>query len=229
MDDIGGAAAIVAAPVVVIAGVLLGVFFATGREAWGRANDVASVVFALLLVPVAVAADAGGAWKAVTAAGLVAMAVAAVASGLTAAGRLTVAQLTVWQGGAFAALFVWVAGVSAERLPDALGWLGIAAAVRHGHGRDRAARTPSRLRGSSDVRAHAARRNRGDSRRVPRASSVARLARTRAPQALMPLTVGTAGHEPHPPPARPRLRRQSAPTFGTPLEARCHGVDASVS
>lgn len=129
MDDVGGAAAIVAAPVVVIAGVLLGAFFATGREAYGRANDVASAAFALLLVPVAVAADAGGAWTAVTASGLAAMAVAAVASGLTAAGRLTVAQLTIWQGGAFAALFVWVAGVSAERLPGALGWLGIAAAV----------------------------------------------------------------------------------------------------
>jgi hypothetical protein len=129
MDDVGAAAAIAAAPVVVIAGVLLGLFFATGREAWGRSNDVGSVVFALLLVPVAVAANAGGAWTAVTAAGLAAMAVAAVASALTAAGRLTVAQLTVWQGGAFAALFVWVAGVSAERLPDALGWLGIAAAA----------------------------------------------------------------------------------------------------
>lgn len=129
MADVGGVAAIVAAPVVVLAGVLLGVFFATGRDAWGRANDAASAVFAVLLVPVALAADAGGAWTLCTIVGVAAMVGAAVASVLAAAGRLTVSQLTAWQGGAFAVLFVWVAGVGAARLPDGLGWLGVAAAA----------------------------------------------------------------------------------------------------
>ena len=129
MAELGGAAAIAAAPVLVAAGLLLGLFFATGQEGWGRANDVASAVFALLLVPVAVAADPGGAWAVFTVVGMTAMAVAAIASALTAVGRLTVSQLTAWQGGAFAVLFVWVGGVAAARLPDGVGWLGLAAAV----------------------------------------------------------------------------------------------------
>jgi hypothetical protein len=94
---------------------------------------------AIMLMPVAFAvltrfADTGPLVVVVTAVGLAGMAVAAVASVLTAAGRLTAAQLTAWQGGSFLVLFVWVVGTSvitllSGRLPVGLGWLGIAAGL----------------------------------------------------------------------------------------------------
>jgi len=121
-----------------VAGMLLGVFFATGSDAWGRANDAASAAFAVLLVPAALVlydryAPAAGVWAgAFTTLGLAAIAAAAVSSALTALGRLSVADLTKWQGGSFAALFLWVGAVSVSvlaygGLPAGIGWLGLAA------------------------------------------------------------------------------------------------------
>jgi hypothetical protein len=139
VDDLGSFGAIGGGVAAVIAGLLLAAFFATGRESLGHANDAASAVMAILLIPAALSvyglfAGTGPFILLVTAVGLVAMIVAAVASVLTAAGRLTVTQLTVWQGGSFGVLFLWVAGTSVSilawgRLPVSLGWLGLAAAA----------------------------------------------------------------------------------------------------
>lgn len=137
---IAGPATIAAGILACIAGILLAVFFATSKDAWGRANDAASAAFAMLLVPAALAmneryASVAGPWMlAVTALGLIAMSVAAGASVLTALGRLAVEDLTRWQGGSFAALFAWVGAVSTAvvtfgGLPAGIGWLGLAATV----------------------------------------------------------------------------------------------------
>lgn len=139
MDGLGGISAIAAGLTAVVAGTLLAAFFATQRDALGRANDAASALMAILLVPPALAvaghlSEAGPFIAVVTGVGLVGMAVATVASVLTAAGRLSVAQLTTWQGGSFIVLFLWVVGVSTAilvwgGLPVGLGWLGVSAGV----------------------------------------------------------------------------------------------------
>jgi hypothetical protein len=139
MDGLGGISAIAAGGTAVAAGVLLAAFFATRRNALGRANDAAGALMAILLVAPALAvvgrlAEAGVFITVVTGVGLLGMAAATVASALAAAGRLTVAQLTTWQGGSFIVLFLWVIGVSVAilvwgGLPVGLGWLGIAGGV----------------------------------------------------------------------------------------------------
>jgi hypothetical protein len=137
--DLGSPGAIAGGAVAILAGVLLVAFFATGREVLGRANDAASAVMVVLLIPAAVAVwdlhrDTGPPAVAITIVGVAAMVETAIASTLTAFGRLSVTQLVVWQGGGFVVLFLWVLGVSLlalgwERLPLALGWLGVLAAV----------------------------------------------------------------------------------------------------
>ena len=139
MDRLAGISAISAGVTAVAAGILLAAFFATRRDAIGRANDAVSALMAILLVPPALAvagrlAEAGPFIALVTGVGLLGMAIATVASVLTAAGRLTVAQLTTWQGGSFIVLFMWVVGVSVailvwDGLPVGLGWLGVVAGV----------------------------------------------------------------------------------------------------
>jgi hypothetical protein len=139
MDDLGGISAIAAGVTAVVAGILLAAFFATRNQTLGHANDAASAVMAILLMPAALAvlnrfADTGPLIVVVTAVGLAGMAGAAVASVLTAAGRMSVAQLSAWQGGSFLVLFLWVVGTSVTsllwgRLPVGLGWLGIAAGL----------------------------------------------------------------------------------------------------
>jgi hypothetical protein len=139
MTELGAIGAIGGGITALIAGVLLAAFFATWRESFGRANDGASALMAVLLIPAALAVlgiyQATGAFIVlVTLLGLAGMVVAAVASILTAAGRMTVAQLTLWQGGSFGIVFVWVLGVSVPilafgLLPAGLGWLGILAGL----------------------------------------------------------------------------------------------------
>jgi hypothetical protein len=139
MGELGGISAIAAGVTAVVAGILLAAFFATRNQTIGQANDAASAFMAILLVPTALAvldrfADIGPLVLVVTAVGLTGMVGAAVTSVLTAGGRLTVAQLTAWQGGSFLVLFLWVVGTSVMillwgRLPVGLGWLGIAAGV----------------------------------------------------------------------------------------------------
>ena len=139
MEDLGGYSAVAAGVTAVVAGILLAAFFATRNETLGHANDAASAVMAILLMPAAIAVfnrfvDTGPLIVVVTGVGLAGMAVAAVASLLTAAGRLSVSQLTAWQGGSFLVLFLWVVGTSLTillwgRLPVGLGWLGLAAGM----------------------------------------------------------------------------------------------------
>src|SRR5438128_3533410 len=139
MASLGSLGAISGGIVAVIAMALLAAFFATGRQSLGRANDAAAALMGLLLLPVpvnilGVYPDAEPVMAIVTAIGLGAMAVLIVASGLTATGRLSIAQMTAWQGGSFGGLFLWVAGTSAailvwDRLPVGLAWLGLCAAA----------------------------------------------------------------------------------------------------
>jgi hypothetical protein len=136
---LGAFGAIAAGVMALVAGVLLAAFFATWRPAFGRGNDLASAAMAILLIPAAIAvlgvyADTGPFIVLVTLIGLAGMAIAAAASILTAAGRMTVAQLTTWQGGSFGVIFLWVIGVSIAvlafgRLPAGLGWLGVLAGL----------------------------------------------------------------------------------------------------
>ena len=51
----GGVSAIAAGLTLVVSGACLGVFFSTEREAWGRANDATTALFALLMIPAVVA------------------------------------------------------------------------------------------------------------------------------------------------------------------------------
>lgn len=139
MTEAGAFGAIAAGLVAIAAGLLLASFFATGREALGRMNDATSAVMTVLLVPAALAVadlyrDTGPFVLVVTLIGVVAMVETAIASALTAAGRLSVRQLVIWQGGGFVVLFGWVLGVSLaalwwDRLPAGLGWLGVLAAT----------------------------------------------------------------------------------------------------
>jgi hypothetical protein len=139
MVDLGAFGAIAGGVAAIVAGILLAAFFATGREAIGRANDAASAIMVLLLVPAALAVgdlytDMVPWAVVITVVGVGAMVETAVASALTATGRLSISQLVVWQGGGFVVLFLWMLGVSLAalewgRLPTALGWLGVIAAI----------------------------------------------------------------------------------------------------
>jgi hypothetical protein len=137
--EVAGWCAIVAGAVMVASGVFLAAFFATGRDALGRANDATSAVFAILLVPAVLAVGDLTAslaiWSTVTVVlGLVGVGLVALTSLLTAAGKLTVEQLTKWQGGAFVVLMAWVivsslVGLASGLLPSGLCLLGLAAGV----------------------------------------------------------------------------------------------------
>lgn len=110
---LAGWCAIAAGVVMIVSGLFLAAFFATGRDALGRANDATSVIFAVLLIPAVLAVGdllgSIGTWSTVTVVlGLAGVGLVAGTSLLTAAGKLTVEQLTKWQGGAFVVLMAWV-------------------------------------------------------------------------------------------------------------------------
>jgi hypothetical protein len=161
VSTLAGPSAIVAGIAAVAAGLLLAAFFATGRDAIGRANDAASAAMAVLLVPPALAmnalyADGGPLVTALTVVGLAALVETALASILTAAGRLSVRQLMIWQGGGFVAVFGWLVGVSLVvlwlgRLPVLLGYLGLAMAVLFAVGLITFARLAQQLGGWSQL------------------------------------------------------------------------------
>lgn len=133
-----GVAALGSAVSLVVSGVCLGIFFSTGTEVWGRANDATTALAALLLVaPVAAVSSNvdGGAsallgittWVAV--AGLL---VIAVTSAMTAAGRLDWARSAKIGGIGFGGFLVWLLTSGVEilahgGLPNALAWLGFVA------------------------------------------------------------------------------------------------------
>jgi len=137
MAGLGAIGGIAGGIVAVISGALLIAFFSTGNDRLGRANDATLAITAVLLLPFAVAVndrftDTGPVVPILTIAGVIALVATAVASALTAAGRLTVQQLLAWQGGSFVALYGWMVGVSVaslwfDRLPAEPSWIGIAA------------------------------------------------------------------------------------------------------
>jgi hypothetical protein len=136
---LAGWCAIAAGVVMIVSGLFLAAFFATGRDALGRLNDATSVIFALLLIPAVLAVGdvlgSIGAWSTLTVVlGLIGVGLVAVTSLLTAAGKLTVRQLTIWQGGSFAILMAWVilasvVGLAAGLLPSGLCLVGVAAGI----------------------------------------------------------------------------------------------------
>jgi hypothetical protein len=131
-----GSLAVAAGIVALISGILLGAFFATGREWLGRANDATSALFMVMLIPAAlVLGDRLGALQpwwfgAATVIGLLGLGAGIIFSILAAMGRLSITQLTRYQGGAFGVVLVWVGlisegGIRHEVLPSGLGWLGL--------------------------------------------------------------------------------------------------------
>jgi len=137
VGDLGAIGGIAGGIMAIIAGILLIAFFSTGNDRLGRANDATLAITAVLLLPFALALNdrfggTGPVVPVITIVGVIALLVTAVASALTAAGRLSVQQLLVWQGGSFVVLYAWMVGISAaslwfERLPAAPSWIGIGA------------------------------------------------------------------------------------------------------
>ena len=136
---LGRQGAVAGSVAALIAGVLLAAFLATGRRWFVKANYAACAVLAIVLVPPALAvfgryAETGHVILLLTVLGLLAMAIAAITSSVAAAGRLDTPRVTVWQRGSFAALIIWMAGLSVVmlvwgRLPPELGWFGLASVV----------------------------------------------------------------------------------------------------
>jgi len=125
-----GAATVAAGLSLAISGACLVVFFTTDREAWGRANDATTALFALLMIPAALAV--GPPWAA--ALGVAGLLVIAVTSGLTAAGKLDWLLSAKIGGVGFAAFLLWIVAACADVLrnggsPDALAWLGLLTAA----------------------------------------------------------------------------------------------------
>jgi hypothetical protein len=154
-----GVSALGAAVSLAVSGACLGIFFSTGNEAWGRANDATTALAALLLVaPVAAVpshVDGGASLLlgVTTWIGVAGLLVIAVTSTMTAAGRLDWARSAKIGGIGFAEFLLWLLVSGAEiltrgGLPDALAWLGFVAGAatavaaviafsfssRHGHG-----------------------------------------------------------------------------------------------
>jgi len=133
-----GIAAIAAAVSLVVSGVCLAIFFSTGKEPWGRANDATTALAAFLLVaPVAVVpshieSGASLLLDVCTWIGVAGLLVIAMTSTLTAAGRLDWARSAKIGGIGFAGFLLWLVVSGAEILirggmPDALAWLGFVA------------------------------------------------------------------------------------------------------
>jgi len=125
-----GGATVAAGVSLAISGVCLAIFFTTDREAWGRANDATTALFALLMIPAALAV--GPAWAA--ALGVAGLLVIAGTSGLTAAGKLDWLLSAKIGGVGFAGFLGWIVVTCADVLrnggfSEALAWLGLLAAA----------------------------------------------------------------------------------------------------
>jgi len=122
-----GASTVVAGFALAISGACLAIFFATDREAWGRANDATIALFAVLMMPAAVEVQTPQAFATLAVAGML---VIAVTSGLTAAGKLDWLLSAKIGGVGFAGYAMWliaacVQALAAGGLPAALGWFGL--------------------------------------------------------------------------------------------------------
>lgn len=125
-----GAATVAAGLSLAISGVCLAVFFTTDREAWGRANDATTALFALLMIPAVL--EVGPPYA--TAIGVAGLLVIAVTSGLTSGGRLEWLLSAKIGGVGFAAFLLWIVAACTDVLrhggfPDALAWLGLLTAA----------------------------------------------------------------------------------------------------
>jgi len=121
-----GASTVVAGFALAISGACLALFFATDREAWGRANDATIALFAVLMVPAVLDVETSPVATAVGAAGML---VIAVTSGLTAAGKLDWLLSAKIGGIGFAGFMAWmIAACISGELPAALRWFGLATA-----------------------------------------------------------------------------------------------------
>lgn len=122
-----GASAVVAGLALAISGVCLALFFMTDREAWGRANDAAIALFAVLMIPAVLEVQTP---QAAATLGVVGLLVIAVSSALTAAGKLDWILSAKIGGVGFAGFMMWMIAacvpiVRDGALPNALGWLGL--------------------------------------------------------------------------------------------------------
>ena len=135
---LAGISAVAAGITLLISGACLVVFFAADKDAWGRANDATSALFALLTIAPALSLAgryASDARLAVGVATVLAIGGAldiAVTSGLTAASRLDWLLSAKIGAVGFAGLLIWIATVCVlilanGGLPRALAWLGLAA------------------------------------------------------------------------------------------------------
>lgn len=116
-------------------GICLAVFFATGTEAWGRANDATVAAWALLMVPGALEmssryGDRSWVVTLVTVLAVAGEVLIAATSGLTAAGRLDWKRSATIGAVGFVAFAAWMGAVSAmayrwDGLPAGLARFGI--------------------------------------------------------------------------------------------------------
>ena len=126
-----------------VSGACLGVFFSTGRDQWGRANDATTALWALLMTPVAFEIYARYGERSrwivgtITACALAGELVIAATSGLTAAALLDWRRSATIGAVGFAGFLAWMAGVSGFALalgemPEALAWFGLVALAATG-------------------------------------------------------------------------------------------------
>jgi hypothetical protein len=138
-----GVAALGAAVCLAVSAACLGLFFSTGNEAWGRANDATTALAALLLiapvaaVPSRIDGGASALHDVTTWIGVAGLLVVAATSAMTAAGRLDWARSAKIGGIGFAGFLLWLVVSGTEiltegGLPNALAWLGFVAGAATG-------------------------------------------------------------------------------------------------
>jgi len=131
-----GVCALAASVTLLVSGICLGVFFASETEAWGRANDATTSLFAILMIPAVLEIHdryaSGSSWpvQPATVLGIIGLLVIAVTSGMTAAAKLDWLVSAKIGGGGFAGFLAWIGGACSlilahGGLPVALAWFGL--------------------------------------------------------------------------------------------------------
>jgi len=126
-----------------VSGACIAVFFATEKEAWGRANDATIALFAALMIPPVLEIYqryAPGSKPVVllpTVLGVTGLLVVVITSGLTALAKLDwllSAKIGAFGFGGFVAWMIWLSTLILREggLPDALAWFGLATAAMLG-------------------------------------------------------------------------------------------------
>lgn len=138
-----GASAVAAGISFLVSGACIAVFFATEKEAWGRANDATIALFAALMIPPVLEIYelySPGSKLIVglpTAFGVIGLLVVVITSGLTALAKLDwllSAKIGAFGFGAFLAWVIWLCMLILREggLPDGLAWFGLATAATAG-------------------------------------------------------------------------------------------------